>query len=239
MSIRSFDFPEGQLLAERYEIVRRLGEGWESEVYLVKERATSIERAAKVFLPARNPGNRVARKTAKKLHELRHCGALIQYITHEAFEVDEQPVTMLISEYVDGQVLAEFLAAQPSRRLTMFEALHVLYALATALEPVHQHREYHGDLHAGNIIVRRSGLGFEIKLIDIFHHRQRKSLSIQNDVLDLIRLFYDMLGGRRHYARQPAQVKQICLGLKRTLISKRFRHAGHLKRHLETLRWDD
>ena len=102
MSIRSFDFPEGQLLAERYEIVRRLGEGWESEVYLVKERATSIERAAKVFLPARNPGNRVARKTAKKLHELRHCGALIQYITHEAFEVDEQPVTMLISEFVDG-----------------------------------------------------------------------------------------------------------------------------------------
>ena len=239
MTIKAFDFSEGEVLAGRYEIVRRLGQGWESEVYLVKERATSIERAAKVFLPARNPGNKVARKTAKKLHELRHCSALIQYITHEAIELGGQQVNMLISEYVDGQVLAEFQASQPSRRLGTFEAMHALYALCIALEPIHQHREYHGDMHSGNVIIKRYGLGFEVKLIDIFHHRQRKSLSIQNDVIDLIRIFYDMLGGRRYYARQPAQVKQICLGLKRTLISKRFRNAGQLRRHLETLRWDN
>lgn len=239
MTIRAFDFAEGEILADRYQIVRRLGQGWESEVYLVRETATAIDRAAKVFLPARNPGNKVARRTAIKLHALRHCSALIQYITFDAIEVEGERVNLMISDYVDGQVLAEFQAAQPRGRLAMFEAMHLLHALAAALDPIHQSREYHGDLHADNIIVKRIGLGFEVKLIDIFHHRQRKSLSIQNDVIDLIRLFYDMLGGRSTYARQPEQVRRICLGLKRKLIKTRFANAGQLRRHLETLRWDD
>ena len=54
---------------------------------------------------------------------------------------------------------------------------------------------------------------------------------------DVIRIFYDVLGGARHYARQPAIVKHICKGLKRTLIARNFKTAGQLRRFLETTRW--
>lgn len=238
MRIDRFSFQPNDRLAGRYKIVRLLGAGWESEVYLVREVVTGIERTAKLFIPHRNPKDTVLRHTAKKLHRLRHCPALIQYVTQEHIEYEGQQVGLLISEYIDGELFSDFLSAMPGKRLSTFEALHVLYAIVCALEPIHASREYHGDLHMGNIIIRRTGIGFDVKLIDIFRQRQRKSDSIRNDVWDAIRIFYDSLGGSRFYSRQPDQVKQICRGLRRSLISARFRHAGQLRLTLESLQWD-
>jgi tRNA A-37 threonylcarbamoyl transferase component Bud32 len=237
VKLTQFNLLPGRKLAGRYEVVGLLGIGWESEVYLVRELATGVERAAKVFFPERNPGNRVARRTAEKLHKLRGCQALIQYVTQEKIVFQKQNVTVLISEYVDGELLSDFIAKQPGQRLHRFEALHLLHALAVAVEPIHERREYHGDLHSGNVIVQRIGIGFDIRLIDIFHHAQRKTWSIQGDVVDLIRLFYDAIGGSRFYSREPKFVKEICGGLMHTLINSRFRNAGQLRRHLESFRW--
>lgn len=239
MKIDAFNLAPGRKLAGRYEVVRKLGAGWESEVYLVRETATGIERAAKLFFPERNVGNRIARLTALKLHQLRMCPALLQYITQDVVIIRKITVSMLVSDFVDGQLLSEFRKHQPGQRLARFEALHLLHALACALEPIHYRNEYHGDLHDGNIIIVRRGLGFEIKLIDIFHRPRRRSLNIQDDVVDLIRIFYDLLGGQRTYARQPQQIKEICRGLKRGLIRERFRTASYLRRYLEALPWDD
>jgi len=238
MRIDHFDLQPNYRLAGRYTVVRFLGAGWESEVYLVREVATGIERTAKLFTPHRNPRDTVLRHTAKKLHRLRHCPALIQYVTQEHIEFQGQRVGKLISEYVDGDLFSDFLAKEPGKRLSTFEALHVLHAIACALEPIHASREYHGDLHMGNTIIRRSGLGFDVKLIDIFRQNQRKSDSIRNDVWDAIKIFYDSLGGSRFYSRQPDQVKFICRGLRRSLIGARFRNAGQLRLTLESLQWD-
>ncbi len=215
-----------------------LGAGWESEVYLIREVATGIERAAKLFFPHRNPGNQVARRTAAKLHKLRNCPAMIQYVTQEIITVRRHPVTVMISEYVEGDLLEHFIARQPGKRFQTFEALHLLYALAVALEPIHEHNEYHGDLHAGNVIIRRSGIEFDVKLIDLFHLQQRKSWNRHDDVCDAVRLLYDAVGGAKYYSKQPRIVKNICRGLKRSLITERFRNAGQLRRYLETMQWD-
>lgn len=235
--IDSFDFLPGRKITARYEVVTQLGSGWESEVYLIRETATGIERTAKLFFPHRNRGNRVARRAAEKLHKLRDCPALIQYVAQETITVKRQAVTVLISEYVEGDLLSEFIARQPGGRMHRFEALHLLRALALALEPVHDRREYHGDLHADNVIVRRVGLEFDIRLIDVYHLNQRKAQSVKDDVCDAIRIFYDALGGQRLYARQTPEIKAICRGLKRSLISERFRNARQLRRYLDTMSW--
>ena len=65
--ITSFDLHSGSQLGGKYEVVSRLGAGWEGEVYLVREKGTRIERTVKIFFPHRNPGNRALRFYARKL----------------------------------------------------------------------------------------------------------------------------------------------------------------------------
>lgn len=237
IKIESFDLPPGRILARKYEVVAKLGAGWEGEVYKVRERNTKIEHAAKLFFPHRNVRNRAANFYARKLHKLRHCPILIQYYTEESFIYRRLPITVLISEFVEGELLSDFLKRQPGGRISPFQALHLLHALVLGMECVHRHREYHGDLHTDNVIVGRYGLRFDLKLIDIFHWVAPKRENIQDDICDLVRIFYDALGGAKFYAKQRRVVKEICCGLKRSLILKRYPTVSHLRQHLETMQW--
>jgi len=234
----AFDFSPGRRLAGKYEILDQLGSGWEGEVYRVREMHTGIVRAAKFFYPRRNPNNRTVRFYARKLHKLRDCPILIQYYTQETIQVQRIPVTFLVSEYVEGEMLSAFLKRQPGGRITPFQGVHLLYTLASGMAKIHAHREYHGDLHTDNVMVRNFGLGFDLKVIDMFHWKAPKRENIQDDIVNLIHVLHESLGGAARYRRQPAEVKQICLGLKRTLILKKFPTARRLCDYLETLRWN-
>lgn len=236
--IDSFNFRPGRVIARKYEIIEPLGSGWEGEVYKICERGTGIIRAAKLFYPHRNLRDRSATLYAKKLHKLRHCPILIQYHTSEEIMHRRTPITVLISEYVEGEKLSEFIRRQRGGRLPPFQALHLLYTLATGIEPIHHAREYHGDLHTENIIIKRYGLGFELKVVDFYHWSAPKRENIQSDIIDIIRVFYDVLGGPKHYSRQPDYVKAICCGLKHSLILKKFSSLSRLREHLLSMEWD-
>jgi len=232
-----FNLAPGRILARKYEVISLLGAGWEGEVYLVREIATGIERTAKIFFPQRNPRDRAVRFYAKKLHKLRHCPIVIQYSAQDQITVKGIPVTFLISEYVEGQLLSQFIERQPGKRLQPYQALHVLHALACGMECVHRIGEYHGDLHTDNIILQRYGLGFDMKLVDLFQSPESKRAAIQDDTVEMIRIFHEMIGGPKHYAKQSKAVKDIINGLKRTLILKKFRSATQLREYLETMQW--
>ena len=236
--IEAFELEPGTVLAGKYVVASHLGAGWEGEVYLVRELNTGIERSVKFFFPHRNLHNRALKYYARKLHRLRHCPIVIQYHTQETITYEGEPVTFLVSEYVEGELLSDFLKRQPGKRLDPFQGLHLLYALASGIESIHHLREYHGDLHTENIIIKRTGLGFEVKLVDLYRWRVPKRVNIQDDVCDLVRVFYDVIGGKKFYAKQPPEVKEICCGLKRSLILKKFATAGHLREVLETMRWE-
>ena len=110
--IDSFNLKPGRIIARKYEITEQLGGGWEGEVYKIIERRTGIVRAAKLFYPRRNRGDKSALLYAKKLHKLRHCPILIQYHTREEILFRRTPITVLISEYVEGEKLSEFIRRQ-------------------------------------------------------------------------------------------------------------------------------
>lgn len=233
----TFAFAKGHSLARKYEVVRMLGSGWEGEVYLLREKSTGIERAAKFFFPERNPGNRSITFYAKKLHKLRDCPALIRYHTQETIRYAGHDISFLISDFVEGEILKDFIEDQPGKRLDVFQGLHLLHSLAVAIEAVHRLKDYHGDLHPGNVIIRRHGLGFDVKLLDFFHWGSPKPENLRDDIIEVIKIFYDALGGPSRYAKQPQVVKDICCGLKKTLILKKFKTIAHLKQHLETMEW--
>jgi serine/threonine protein kinase len=173
--IDSFDLEPGRRIARKYEVVSRLGAGWEGEVYKIVEIRTGIERAAKLFYPHRNVGNRTSTRYAKKLHKLRQCPLLIQYHTEETFTFRRTPITVLVSEYVEGELLSEFLKKLPGKRLTPFEAVHLLSVLSRGIEQIHRKHEYHGDLHLENIIIRRYGLTFDVKVLDFYGKALREA----------------------------------------------------------------
>lgn len=234
---RRFDFPGGKSVAGKYVIERPLGSGWEGEVYVIIEKATGIRRAAKFYYPHRDPTGKAAIAYARKLDALRHCPILMQYHHQEVTWVRRRKVTVVVSELVEGKKLSEFLAQQPRQRLTTFEALHVLYALARGIAPIHARGEYHGDIHDDNIMIRRQGISFEVKLLDFFDLGRPTRAKIHKDVLNLVQVFHTIVGGRENYARQPKVVKDIIRGLKDCLILQRFGSAGDIQRFLETVEW--
>jgi serine/threonine protein kinase len=146
-------------------------------------------------------------------------------------------VFVLISEYVEGETLTDFIERQPGKRLHPYLAVSLLYELAKGFEPIHQLREYHGDIHSGNVLVERAGIRFQLKVLDFFKWDDSRPENILDDVVFLIRLFYDALGGEAAYPKMPAEIKDICCGLKRSLIEQKFRNARQLRLYLEQIQF--
>src|SRR5206468_1831286 len=234
---KRFAFPPGRTVAGKYVIDRPLGSGWEGEVYVITEKITGIRRAAKFYYPHRDPTGKAAIAYARKLDALRHCPILMQYHHQEIAWVRKKKVLIVISELVEGQKLSEFLHAQRNHALSTFEALHVLHVLARGISPIHARGEYHGDIHDDNIMVRRQGIDFEVKLLDFFDLGKPTRSKIHKDVLNLIQVFQSLVGGREKYAQQPRVVKEIIRGLKDSLILERFGSAGDIQRYLESVEW--
>lgn len=235
--IETFSLPPGRILAGRYEVNELLGSGWEGEVYSVIECRTGIPRAAKVFFPQRNVKDRALRAYAKKLNRLRDCPIIIQYHHSEEFSLRGHKVTALISDLVEGELLEDFLRRQPGRRIHPFEALHLVHAISVGVEQIHDSGEYHGDLHDRNVIVRRHGLGYAVKLLDFYDWGGPRHQKRAHDVLDLVRLLYDAVGGKERYPKLPPEIKAICLGLRSDLVRRKFPSATRLRVHIESIEW--
>lgn len=69
-------------------------------------------------------------------------------------------------------------------------------------------------------------------------HKGLATLANRNeDILDLIRFFYDSIGGRACYSKHLKDIKNICCWLKRSLIRNKFRGVGALRVHPEPQAW--
>ncbi len=236
--IDSFSLSPGRIIGGKYVVVSRLGAGWEGEVYKVIEQRTGATRAAKLFFTQRNHNDRALNFYARKLESLRDCHIIIKYHHSEILRFRGVSIPVLISEYVEGELLESILSARPGKRIPYFEALCLIYALAHGLEQVHAKRDYHGDLHMGNVLVQRRGVHFDVKLVDLFNLGRPTAANIRDDVTDVIRILYDIVGGKNRYAGHPPEIKQILAGLKRTIIEKRFPTAGNLRQHLDEFKWE-
>lgn len=233
----SFNLTTGRVIAKKYEVLAKLGEGWEGEVYSVREIHTGIEHAAKLFFPQRDKNNTAVTAYAKKLHKLRNCSMVMRYHTEEYFQFNRKPVMILISELIEGVLLSEYVQRRRGRRLEPYEALHIIYELSKGLAEIHALNEYHGDLHSGNIILTKSGVRFEFKLMDMYFRGKPSRAHLADDVFFLVELLYELVGGAKHYRHQPDAIKQVCKGLKRSLIIKNAKNAKQLREYIETLSW--
>lgn len=233
-----YNLPVGQNLGRHYKILDYLGSGWEGEVYKVVEKKTGIIRAAKLFYRRKSNGVNPHIHYAKKLYRLRFCPIVIQYHFHDVIECSKGKIDFLVSDFIDGEVLSTYIERQKKKRILPFEALHLLYALIQGVEQIHFLGEYHGDIHTDNIILKKKGLGFEVHLIDLLHLGRPSRNKIQQDVYDLINIFYEMIGSSKGYQYCDQKIKSFVLGRKHGLIQRKFKTASDLRIYLENLEWD-
>jgi len=233
----TFNFEYGEILNEKYFVHTKLGQGWEGQVYSVEEMSTGIKRAAKFFYTKRNPKNKNLVGYAKKLNTLSDVPIIMKYITQEKFCFEGRNINYLVSEFVEGKTLDQFIKKDLKGRVSFFEALHIIYELAKGLEMIHVKGECHGDLHSDNILISRSGVGFKIKLIDLVLMKEKKSEYKKSDIIELICIFSDLLGGRKKYKVLPPVAKSIICGRRSDLILKKFPKMSSLRAYLENLDW--
>ncbi len=234
---RGFGFPPGKVLERRYSLGNPIGSGWEGEVYHLTETQTGIERVVKFYYPERNPDRRRTIRLARRFHRLRECSVVLQYHHYGEIIWRRQPVDYMVSELASGRVLDDFLDDQPQRTLAAFEALHLVQAVASGVAEIHDLGAYHGDIHEDNILVERQGLGFRVRLIDLYLHPSGTNGHQRHDVVDIAALLYTLIGGKRGYSTSPDIVKQIVCGRQRARLFRKFPNARALCEFMVSYDW--
>ncbi|HEX6630301.1 MAG TPA: protein kinase, partial [Gemmatimonadaceae bacterium] len=154
----------GEVIAERYHVVRRLGEGGMGEVYLAEHVRMGRPSAVKVMRPdsADDPDavsrfNREAANASRVSH--RNVAAIYD------FGETAEGLIYLAMEYVEGEPLRTLLdrvgALPPAR------AVAIAAQVADALEAAHALGIVHRDLKPDNVMVGRDRDGSDlIKVVD-------------------------------------------------------------------------
>lgn len=135
-----------------YRVLEQLGHGGMGEVYLAHD--TNLDRkVALKFLPDALEQDPVAKK--RLLREARSAAALDHPYICKVYEiVESEGKTFIAMEHVEGETLAERLAAGP---LGTRQAIKVAEEIAEALECAHNGRIIHRDLKPANIMLSTDG----------------------------------------------------------------------------------
>jgi serine/threonine protein kinase/formylglycine-generating enzyme required for sulfatase activity len=156
-----------QLIGNRYQVEKELGQGAMGTVYLARDQNLGGRKVAVKVMSMRAAGMNVAdsqhreqfterfRREAISAAVLSHPNIVTIHDTGE-----EQGVPYIVMELVPGRDLRQILG---ERKLTVREKLRILRAVAAALDYAHSHKIIHRDVKPENIMMRGDG---EVKLTD-------------------------------------------------------------------------
>ena len=135
-------------LAPNLELVRRIGGGGSTAVFLAREPALERLVAVKVLSPGRSAGKARTRflREAHAIARISHPNVLSLYRIDTILD----DVPYVVMQYVRGRNLAQ--QVKSSGRLPLAEARRVIGSVASALEAAHARGILHRDLNPTNIL---------------------------------------------------------------------------------------
>jgi len=157
----SSDFEPDSILFDRYDIIKKLGEGTWGKVYLAYDKNMNRSVAIKHLKAKGDPGA-VQRFRHEKdiLAQLKHwC-----IVTVHDFVETESGECFSIMEYIDGGSLKDRLKREGP--LAVIDALEVAIEICSALETIHAMRIVHNDLKPGNVLLAQETGELRVKLSD-------------------------------------------------------------------------
>jgi len=153
----------GRVMADRYHILKRIGEGGMGRVYLGEHVKMNRQCAIKVMSPALVNDNESAARFAR---EASNAARIIHPNVAAVFDYGEsEGLVYLVMEYVEGEPLARILAREAP--LSVERALDIARQIADGLGAAHELGIVHRDLKPDNILVSRNKGGKEVaKVVD-------------------------------------------------------------------------
>ncbi|MDB4889788.1 MAG: protein kinase [Gemmatimonadetes bacterium] len=153
----------GRVLADRYHILKRIGEGGMGRVYLGEHVKMNRQCAIKVMSPALVND---AESAARFAREASNAARIIHPNVAAVFDYGEsEGLIYLVMEYVDGEPLSRLLAREAP--LGLDRAIEITRQIADGLGAAHELGIIHRDLKPDNILITRTRAGKEVaKVVD-------------------------------------------------------------------------
>ena len=143
--------PEG-VNWSRYELVREIGRGATSTVYLARDRTLRLELALKVLHPGAGSGEDCRRffNEARLIASLRHPGVVAIY------DLDPDTRTLVMEHLAGGSLRDHLMAARPAG-WPAERVFAMAQGLLDTLSYVHAAGIVHGDITPRNVLFRAPG----------------------------------------------------------------------------------
>ncbi len=149
----------GMLIADRYEIIEKVGNGGMSDVYKAKDHKLNRFVAVKVL---KQEFSENANFVSKFRVEAQAAAGLTHPNIVNVYDVgEEKGVYFIIMELVDGITLKKYIESRT--RLPANEALSIAIQVTMGLEAAHRNHIIHRDIKPQNIIISKDG---KVKVTD-------------------------------------------------------------------------
>jgi serine/threonine-protein kinase len=154
----------GQIIAERYHILKKLGEGGMGQVYLAEHVKMGRRSAIKVVNPAMmHDPDTIARfnREASNASRIAHPNVCAVYDFGETAD----GLVYLVMEFVEGEPLGTVLEREGA--LPLERAAAIFFQVAEALQAAHELGIVHRDLKPDNVMIARGRGGAPlVKVVD-------------------------------------------------------------------------
>ena len=178
----------GTIIAERYEILGKIGTGGMADVYKAKDHKLNRFVAVKVLKPEFREDTTFIRKFRS---EAQAAAGLTHPNIVNVFDVgDDGGVYYIVMELIEGITLKEYISKKG--KLSIKEATSIAIQVSMGLEAAHSHGIVHRDVKPQNIIISTDG---KVKVTDFGIARAASSNTISSNVM-----------GSVHYS-SPEQVR--------------------------------
>ncbi len=178
----------GMIIAERYEILAKIGTGGMADVYKAKDHKLNRFVAFKVLKPEFREDTTFIRKFKS---EAQAAAGLTHPNIVNIYDVgDDEGVYYIVMELIEGITLKEYISKKG--KLSVKEATSIAIQVSMGLEAAHNHNIVHRDVKPQNIIISTDG---KVKVTDFGIARAASSNTISSNVM-----------GSVHYS-SPEQVR--------------------------------
>ena len=204
---------KGQVINERYEILRSIGEGGMANVYLGYDTILDRNVAVKVLRGDLSNDEKFVRRFQR---EALSASSLAHPNIVEVYDVGEDDgLYYIVMEYIEGKTLKQLLKKRGN--LTLSEAIDIMLQLTDGMAHAHDSYIIHRDLKPQNIMIKDDG---QIKITDFgiamalnstqltqtnsvmgsVHYlppeqASGKGCTIKSDIYSMGIIFYELLSG--------------------------------------------